>query len=70
MGLKFLPEGWHTMIDIPNTKWINNTIKDKCNAKWNISHVSAESFFENKHGNMLIVSLSFFPQKEMKAYMF
>ena len=50
------------MIDIPNTKWVD-TIKNKCNTKWNFSHVSAESFFENKHGNMLKVFFVLFSSK-------
>lgn len=49
VGLKYLPEGWHRMIDIPHSKWMDTAMK-KYNADWSISHVSAESFFENKHG--------------------
>ena len=49
VGLKYLPEGWHRMIDIPHSKWMDTAMK-KYNTDWSISHISAESFFENKHG--------------------
>ena len=59
VGLKYLPEGWHRMIDIPHSKWMDTAMK-KYNADWSISHVSAESFFENKHGRIVDFSPLFF----------
>ena len=62
VGLKHLPEDWHRMIDIPNTKWLDVS-KDKCRGDWSISHVSAESFFRNKCGiefmNFVIIDSSY-----------
>lgn len=57
LGLKSLPDDWYKMIDLPNTNWL-----EKSKTKWNVSHVSAESFFENKHGIFLaLISISVLP---------
>lgn len=51
LGLKFLPKDWHKLIDLPNTKWLENGTHK---SKWAVTHVSAESFFENKHGTLVL----------------
>eukprot|EP00795_Rhopilema_esculentum_P014677 gene14677-5768_t len=48
LGLKDLPNDWLKKVDIPNTAWLN--LPDERSKPWNISHVSAETFFQNKHG--------------------
>eukprot|EP00794_Sanderia_malayensis_P003335 gene3335-3824_t len=49
LDLKNLPEDWLKLVNVPSTKWINNA-KQKKKDSWNVSHVSAETFFQNKNG--------------------
>jgi len=51
LGLNNLPDDWTKSLNVPNARWLADAKKSKPKENhWNVSHVSASTFLENKLG--------------------
>ncbi|XP_065665254.1 ATP-dependent zinc metalloprotease YME1L1 isoform X2 [Hydra vulgaris] len=59
LGLHHLPSDWINFIQVPNLKWSPDFLLLKNSSNhWNVSHISNNTFFDNKHGLLTKISFS------------
>lgn len=49
LGFTFLPLDWRDRLTSPLSIY---PVPEKCESHWSTSHISANSFFQNKHGKI------------------